>query len=132
MGVLTPRKQSPLSLGMTWSGLTGMITKPALAREVHSERMAAATVMGFILIFWGEDRIGLDYRAQQGGVGLNLDGREWNRYSDQLLRAKKKGFPSLGLCVECSGDQAIKRSNHFTKDGRMNKEEYNSGRAITI
>ncbi|SPQ19509.1 208fd1b2-009d-4fed-8f71-564d957e90ad [Thermothielavioides terrestris] len=47
-GVVTPKKQSPLDLGTTWSGLMGVMTTPALASETHSESAAAARAAGFM------------------------------------------------------------------------------------
>lgn len=49
MGVMTPKKQSSEFFGTTCSGLMGMVTTPALARETHSDRAAAAKVASFIL-----------------------------------------------------------------------------------
>lgn len=49
---MTPKKQSPLSLGTTCSGLTGMLTMPALASETHSENTTVAAAVNFILTEW--------------------------------------------------------------------------------
>lgn len=49
MGVDTPKKQSPSTLGTTWSFVMGVMMTPALAREAQ---MARRNVVAFIFILY--------------------------------------------------------------------------------